>query len=418
MKLAIILLTMLMISKDSLPIGDVYIMRGLSQITAFMIGLYLVFAYFQPAKLLRQKWVLTYLILVVVSAFLSEFVIYSSLQAGSLFASLLLFIGLTMLKDGEQRSLYRALSLSVFWVYLIVSVASLALYFVSPNLVVQKVYGNEIRFTGLFSEPAMMGTAAGLLFGAGLLVIENKSLKLIGIVVAVTCMFLTLSRTFILASIAASLMAAWFYQPKLRKLVLPLGITALIGISAFVVIYAGSSVQDAELNNIVRTDSIGNLSGRPSLWAAVIEARIEAPLAGEGFSLGGALLYDLNSISGDIDPRAIGRTTLHSGYFQALADLGLIGGVLYTLLILVASFVLISRDRVRRYPMLCYILIFMAISNAAESVIYTASNFPSIFFWYALITVMGMTQSELSGETERPIHAGIKQRQPSKFNLV
>jgi len=75
------------------------------------------------------------------------------------------------------------------------------------------------------------------------------------------------------------------------------------------------------------------------------------------------------------------KASLHSGYVQALADLGFAGFVLYTVLILMTLFASVAlRHDKFTYPF-SFICLYLAICNLSENVILSPTSSFTLFFW-------------------------------------
>ena len=61
---------------------------------------------------------------------------------------------------------------------------------------------------------------------------------------------------------------------------------------------------------------------------------------------------------------------------------------------LLAFWRMMIRDRQRKYGAEMFSLVFLAVSNMGESVIFTAATFPSIFFWYTAILALSLRRNE------------------------
>lgn len=388
MKTVIVLFVIAMIIKDVKFIGDAYWIRGVTQVTVLFLGFFLIISRANFSILKKHYLVFLYIVLIFLSITYSPFKTYTFLQVASLCAPITFYIGISLLQNSRQFAIEKILFKTIIYAYFVACCISLAIYFLARGLVIEVLWGNELRFTGVFTEPAMMGLISGLALGLALLSKINKFLKITVITVAAICLFLTLSRTFFIALIVAAAATGWLYYPKYKKwyLVLFGSVTFLTIVLATHSVVLSKQEQD-NIEHISRAGSISSLSGRTAIWDAVIEQRKKEGLAGEGFAMGGALLLK-NKLNAYVkmDPRAVGRVTMHSGYIQALADLGYPGLVLYSLIIIMAIFRVYSKDKTREHGLLFFCVIYLAISNSAESVIYTASTFPSLLFWFLVIS--------------------------------
>lgn len=408
MKMVIILFVVAMVVKDVKFIGDAYWIRGITQVSLLILSLYLIFTKANFSIFKKHYLVFLYIFLIFISILYSPFKTYTFLQVASLCAPLAFFMGLTLLSHNKQMAIEHALFSATIYAYLVACVVSLILYAVAKGTVIEVLWANELRFTGVFSEPAMMGLISGLVLGLALLKKMNIALKIVILSVSMACLFLTLSRTFFIALIISALLTAWFYYPHYRK-----WYVSLAGVMFFLIIALVTQTlvlgkkEQKNIDSISRADSISNLSGRTAIWNFVINERAKNGFLGEGFSMGGALLLkkEMNSYV-KIDPRAVGRVTMHSGYIQALADIGYPGLILYCSIILLAFYRAFVYDKTRQHGLLFFSLIYLAISNSAESVIYTAATFPSLLFW-CLVIFAGSLQQQSRVSAYKAIHKSM-----------
>ncbi len=388
-----------MIVKDIKFIGDPFWLRGFTQIGMLIVGIVLLLTKYR-VSLFRKQWLIfIYVFMLILSIMYSPFKTYTFLQVASFLSAIIFFLGLSLYDTKRKNEYVNSLISGLIICYSLTSCMSLLLYIVKPSLAMLHVWGEETRFCGVFAEPGIMGVTAGLVAGLAVIKPMNIFLKIAIVIVATICVFLTLSRTFEIALIVALLATSWMYFPRYRKWYgLVGGLSALfilVAISAFQLSLSSEKIKKIE--SVSRSDSITNLSGRTSFWATVISERSKEPLVGEGFTMGGlALLHKKNSYMSyeNIDPRMIGRTTLHSGYIQALADLAYPGFLIYTIIILLAVFRPLFKDKQRQHSVLFYSALYMLISNSCESMIYSAANFPSIFFWFVAILLNSYIMGE------------------------
>ncbi len=405
MKYLIAIFVLAMVVKDIRFIGDPYWLRGFSQVGMLIVGITLLLTKYKGSLLKKQWLIICYILMLFLSVLFSPFKTYTLLQVVSFLGPISFYLGLTLYGEVRRAEFENTFYVSIIAAYSIAGVFSLVIYKINPVAVTQWIYGDGFRFTGIFSAPAMTAVSGGVLVGLTAFRPMNIFLKIIIMAVGTACVLLTLSRTFAVALVIALLVTSWMYFPKHRKWY-GFGVFAAAILMIVVSVFNVSLSKDnkKEIDNISRSDSITNLSGRTYMWTKVFEGRSKQPFVGEGYTMGGLLLMHskkttLNTT--DIDPRKIGRATLHSGYIQALADLAYPGFIIYTAIILLAVLRPLLKDKNRRHPVLFYSALFMLIANSCESVIYTASNFYSIYFWFVAIFLnsyyMGAKEKKLSG---------------------
>jgi O-Antigen ligase len=387
-KWLVVLFVIAMILKDVKFIGDPYWLRGIAQVTLLFIGLHLIASRANILVLKKNIIVFIYILVLLVSVSFSPFKTYSLLQVASLFSPIVFFMGLTLLPYKNQVAIQHYMTTAILYGYLMCAVVSLVIYKISPSLVLEIIMRNEIRFTGVFSEPGIMGLISGLIIGIALFRKTPLVVKIGIVAIGLTCLYLSLSRTFLISLIISSLISSWMYFPKYRKwCLLFIGILTLLIIGISTQKLFSSKSEQKSIENISRSDSLNNLSGRTYIWDTVIKERNLKPFVGEGFAMGGVILLKEQMHSYvEVDSRAIGRVTMHSGYIQALADLGYVGLLVYCLVIVFGIYSVIKNDKNRNNVLILFGLIYLSIANITESVIYTAATFPSIYFWYLAIS--------------------------------
>jgi len=242
------------------------------------------------------------------------------------------------------------------------------------------------RFRGLFVEPAVMGGMAGLVLGLAIFGRVSLLLKVpIGIMSA-ACLFLQLSRGYWIAWLAATLFA-WWWGARHKRI-------RSAAMLAFVLLFIGAiSVSfdlvpsDNTLNTVFRTETMGTLTGRTTLWQDGFESFQERPWLGYGFTMGGvALKRPPSELNAEYrGPGSSTRTvTLHNGYIQMLLDSGLIGALLYITLLFKAIYNIIrTRNEVLVIPL--FVLVFVAVANLAATVLHSAATFLSVLGWYYIV---------------------------------
>ena len=283
--------------------------------------------------------------------------------------------------------------------YGIVAWLSLAAAIYAPSVAYQDVNagniaGIQVRFRGLFSQTAMMGTAAGLLVVLSLFGLRGVFYRLILVFPGVVCLAMTGSRTYWVACVIAIGLTGLSYWRTSRIWVLSAtaaGLLVMATVAAFDI-----QVDTKAAGKLVRLDSVSNLTGRIQLWERAAKALELHPYLGYGFTAGAVGLEGEerhNSKIGEakkLASREMGRTTMHSGYVQSLLDSGLIGTIAYILVIALSIRSLYRYDEKKSFPAEFAGLIYLAIANLSESVIYSASVFSSILFWLLAVFALSL----------------------------
>ena len=234
-----------------------------------------------------------------------------------------------------------------------------------------------------------------------------------GAVIAVcgVCLALTLSRTIWVAlAVAVSRFTAMDQRAARKWVWLGLGLTVLmslwLGIKAFDV------TLDFSQARFLRAESITTLTGRVGLWEEGLRAFYRQPLLGYGYTAGAlglrsASAYSANDNANIDSTRDLGKTTLHNGYLQSLLDSGVLGTLFYLAIIAVAL-----RRQLRR-PLgtprdraVLFGLVYFAVANAAQNVIYSASVFDGILFFGLAIYAMSPLQASRATANAAPARRG------------
>ena len=380
-----ILLILALLAKDATPLGDRFILRALSEGTALLVGCgWLVLSGFRGITW-RHASLGLYIGVLFMAIPLAENPLYVGLQVLALIGIVAFsFAFLSHAAQDRRLTVYAVRTMLASLT--VVCLASLILRFWYPDLTYEQTFEGP-RFRGLFSKPAMMGAASGILLGLSLFVPWNWGLKGAGIAASLSCLFLTGSRTFWVAA-AVSLGAAAFRYVQWRQR-LSAAIAVLLVAVACVGILVGSQVTSGQRAKIFRQDSIESLSGRTSLWAQGLQRYWEHPWLGNGFTVGGTVFNERSwSGMGGKSPTQ-SAATLHSGYVQALLDSGGIGAALYVAVIISALLCFLRYDRGKQYAAEFYSLLFLAIANFSETIIFGVAVLHQVWFWY--VTVLAFT---------------------------
>jgi O-antigen ligase len=392
-----------MVAKDSSYLGDRYIMRGFAQGLCLVAGSLVLLPRLTPELLFRYWPLLLYLGYLSVISITSGFDVL--FQVGSL-AAIIIFAIAYMESKVDAENAVIATSTAV--AYGAATIGSLIIASFMPALAYEQSISSDHRFQGLFSEPGMMAAASGVLTGVGLFGVKRWWAKLLTLTPALLCLVLTGSRTFWLAALVAALVSAWWCYPGMRKSLLV--ISAVIALSIPILALFSVSVNNDTTKRILREDSISTLTGRVGVWGAAYEAWSAKPFLGYGYTHGSDGLLSLGRKLHKYLTEAqvltlLGSNTIsfsiHSGYIQALVDTGIIGASLYLIVIISSLLRIFLNGAVNKRPLEQYLLIFLVIANFSETVIYTASVFNSILFWYLAVFAHSLRRGTETTETAR-----------------
>jgi O-antigen ligase len=167
-------------------------------------------------------------------------------------------------------------------------------------------------------------------------------------------------------------------------------------------------VSEKTVAHTLRTDSIENLTGRTKVWKYALSSWWDRPLFGYGFTTG-----DEPFNTGD-EPfnarkgtplagkgRDVKRYTLHNGYIQALLDSGAVGAALYVV-VLGLAIIRIARPQATQLRVPLFILLFAAIANMGETIIFSAATFQSVLVWYCVVFGLSLAE-QVPRAVERPV---------------
>lgn len=408
MKPAAILLAATLIARNNLYFsGPFEVLRGLALVGVALVGLY---GLLQPRTLraLPRYWPqFGYLAATLVSLAGTDYPFYVGFQTLSLAAVIIFAIACSEAKNALR--IESGILTTAFYGYALTMLLSLALLAAKPALVYEVLYGGEHRFRGIFPKSGIAAASAGVLVGISLFTRgRSRWLRGLALLSALACLALTQSRTFWIAGLVATVATYLVYYRHGGKVLLSLG---LLGVFAMALIYvADVRLETRSLKKFTRIETVSNLTGRLSLWNEALEKFAEQPYVGRGLTAGSSAFIDRSNVMGfnheddlSVD-RSIGKSTMHSGYVQALLDLGAVGGVFYVSLILAALWRLFRNDTKRQHPTRWFLLVFLSIANLSENVIYAVTVFNSVLFFMVSAYAVGLRPAEPAPRTGTARH--------------
>lgn len=343
----------------------------------------------------KTYWLLgTYLLILALGAAFSADPLFVILQVGSLMAVLLLSTAFADQNIAKGQNVERLFMHSLGITLCIIVSASLILMLMGSSSAYQYSTG-ELRFQGVYTEPATLAASAGLIAGYALFGIRYRLVQLIVIVASVICLYQSGSRTYAVALLAAVLAATWIcfrrYRARLIKFGLPIALVLAVSIW-------GLDLNAGKYEGYLRTDSISSLTGRTGIWSDAISVLPEHLLLGFGFTLGTTSIAggpgQLVTVGKNRQYLDFGsQSKLHSGYIQALLDSGLLGALVYFAIIVVAAWRLYATELGASYPFLCFTFFFCVTANLAETMIQSASVFRSVVGWIAISMALGLVRT-------------------------
>lgn len=416
------LLAIALIVKDTAPLGDSYILRGMSEGIALMVGFGWLLTRHRPGLFRKYILIFAYLVVLLLTITVAERPVYVAFQVISLIAVVLFFVAYVESHRDNIEKHAAALRMVVL-ILILICVGSLALFYYRPQLAYDStVVGN--RFKGLFGKPAMMGAISGLLLGLVVFLKQGATLRSLGGFAALFCLYLTGSRTFWAAAVLGIFFtAALYFKHKWAWVAITV---AFVVLSPVVMMAVDVEISQKDRSRVLRSDSLEHLSGRTVIWKAAFKKFWDSPSLGYGFTSGSDALKGRNS-SGRIEgtPRYAGLMsntsfTLHNGYLQALLDSGLLGGFFYMAIIGSALWNLFIYDVEKKHGAEMYSLVFLAVSNFGETVIFSAAVFHAVFYWYLVIFALHLRKENgckrpAYAPSERPIPVIAENRFISSF---
>ena len=386
--------------KDTAPIGDVYVLRTLSQGMCLGVGCWWLLTQGSLDALRRYWLILVYILVLGGTAFLSIDSVRVLLQVLSLIAVALFFASFCE-RAQDKPSIYATATRIVIFALLPICIGSLLLYKLAPasafdQTVERMTWDSAHRFKGLFGKPAGIAAASGVLLGLCAFTQIHWVIRIAGILSSSLCLYLTLSRSFWAGAVAALTVTVLLYSRR-KGVVMALGACSLLLAVAAVSLI---DVKPSTLNQskAMRSDSLENLSGRTTLWAIALEHFWDSPVLGFGYTEGHhAFLYGRGKSSEiygqNIDLFRKETFSLHNGYVQAMLDSGGVGVLLYLAIVTVSIWRLLSLDKTKAHAATLYSLLFLSIANIGETVVFTPATFHAAYYWYSAMLAFALRPS-------------------------
>lgn len=401
--------------KDTAPIGDVYVLRSLSQGIGLAAGFWWIFTQSSLEAIKRYWLVLVYSGILCATAFISTDAVRVLLQVLSLIAVTLFFVSFCE-RARQTPTLHTTAARVVIYALLPICIGSLLLYKISPTLaydqtVERLAWENAHRFKGLFGKPAGIAAASGILLGLCAFTQVHWTVRAAGAGSAILCMYLTLSRSFWVGA-SVALVATMFLYIRRKGLLVAIGVGGLL---TALVLFTVLNVNTSTLNQskAMRSDSLENLSGRTTLWALAMTRFWDRPLLGYGYTVGHtAFLYNRHAKAGDVSGNNVDlfrneTFSLHNGYVQALLDSGALGALAYLIIMGLTIWRIARLDDAKAHASALYTLIFLSIANIGETLVYTPATFHATYYWYAAILALGLRPSVAPG-LEPPLTTDLR----------
>lgn len=229
------------------------------------------------------------------------------------------------------------------------------------------------RYSGVFANPNALGTAAALLFPFALQRAMNGRRRLERVANALVGALLVgeaaaaASRGGLLAAAAAYLYIGWTQWQGERRgrrlaiLILPVVLAVVASIT------------------VIDPNRLSPINSRSPLWGLFPGIFLDSPFIGHGFGTSQLLLRPFSAVTGYLGPQGV---DFHNSYFNLLGDLGVVGGILFAMLLARAALR-------RRYadPALAAVVASGAVSAIFESWLLSVGSGFAFVFWFAVAGV-------------------------------
>ena len=375
--------------KDTAPIGDVYILRGITQFLALSVGVYYSLYKWHSLHIRKYIILLLYYFVLCVGVLLSEDIVYCFFQTLSFGSILFFFITYheKHLTDSGRNELLNNYALYCMGFVIILGLVGISIW---PKYVYGYIeFDHSFRYRGLFGMPAALGANSGLLAGVAFFRNKNNPGILVLGILGIACLIMSGARTFIFSWITACCFVLWWVNRNkgLRLLLSGLYLSLLILLALILLAFNSLDLKayNKDIAGYFRAESILNLTGRVGTWENSLIKAMERPLFGYGFGTGDkALSSDYVNRSLGTNRIKIPKYSLDNGYIQAMLDSGILGLLFYVFILLVAFF-RIYKSRDKNNSVALFVVVFALFANGGENLLFSAATPHSIFCWYYII---------------------------------
>lgn len=358
-----------------------------------VVGVYGTLWMFRNASsmLFRKYWIFfTYLAVLAATALLAArwaWVVFESLSLGAILAFFIALVEQQQDLDRSHMPIFALLGIE----FAAACFAGLVLYLVNTPAALDTSV-DPWRYKGVFGKPAGVAAASGLLLALALFSRWHPVARVGGAALGVVNLALSESRTGLVAAVISTVLTVLIYTKKRLVLIwtVATGVTALL----YVHLATGFGIP-ASITQAMRLGTVGTLSGRTEMWSLALDAFRSSPVLGYGFTLGSGGLEAMHSKIvdeyGAKSPMAIQGGLFDNGYIQSLMDSGIIGFAIYIMIIAFAVRGVLQQRKHQDSTAMFACLIFMAVGNIGESLIFAAATPHSVFFWFLAISAVGLT---------------------------
>ena len=389
--------------KDTTPVGDVYVLRSLSQGLCLTLGFWWLFTQGSIAAVRRYWLILAYSGILCGTAFASTNSGRVLLQVLSLIAVALFFMSFCE-QARQAPAMHTIAARIVIYSLLSICIGSLLLYKVAPTLAFDQtverfVWDSSHRFKGLFGKPAGIAAASGLLLGLCAFTKVHWLIRATGALSSVLCLYLTLSRSFWVGAIVALVATIGLYV-KRKSLLMIVGIGGLLFAIAMVAIM-DTKMTGWNQSKAMRADSLEIYRAArrfgllPSLDFGIAPCLGTATLSDTMLSFTAGMpkrarFPGTMSISFAMKPF---RYTMDM-YKRCLIRVGW-GTLIYVVIMGLTVWRVMRFDTTKVHANVLYSLVFLSIANIGETVVYTPATFHATYYWYIAILALGLRPSAI-----------------------
>jgi O-antigen ligase len=372
------------------PLGDTYILRGLSQFLCVLAAIAIINSHSREISFSKYLFLFLFLLSTAISALFSQSMIYSALQTISLTSVILFFVAYNEVVD--ERKIKSDVMKFLLRLFILLISFSLILGIIVPSFA---YYYDEFerisRLCGIFHNPEYLATISGLTLGLWFFSKDSEIsilLKVVVTAIILTALFLTGCRTYWVASIIA-MVVVFFWINSFSDIhwnIRSISIGFLCCFGALLLMIIGEVDISTIINRVSRSESVVTLSGRTILWEYALDKFIQRPIFGYGLGAGDDALKGQSSELGDTEDQLTGKTrsTMHNGFIQVLMDGGVVGFMLYSLALIKALYNLMLTQK-REYAASFYAITFFTVANMGQSMIFGAATFVSFLTWYYVV---------------------------------
>lgn len=413
--LIFVLLALLFKTPLRLP-GDFYSVLLIEGI-AGLYALYFMVRYHRQVDLTRYWLFLAYLGVLWLSALSSADAAWVLAQALALTSVVIFFI---VFAEGhpDLQTVQRRVLL-VFAVAVAFAGIASVIYYKVFGIVAIDTSVVPWRYKGLFSKPADIAAASGLLVVISAFSSWPVFLRLCGGAIGFLNLWLSGSRN-ALAAVVVSMIVTPLISSTRRWLMLWAGAFASVA-GLYLVVAADLTLPPAVARSL-RFESLQTMSGRTDLWSLGFQQFLEKPWLGYGFTRGADAYAPFHAEIlqrvGDTSPVLGRHPVVDGGYIQSLLDAGVIGSILYIAIILAAIYNAARISRRPDAPPILACILFLAVANFAETVIFSAIKIQSVLFWYLALVSARLSRTSAIAASAPARSAQTVVRAPRRTQVV